>query len=152
MRGAGPDETGRELLFRYYGQIELLDLRFPVDENHIKISFTWLDAFLKTPTAQHSLAFEKASVIFNIASVHSSIALKEWVSATGGMKKAFHLYQGSAGLFAYINDNFLHAPSLDLGRNCVQTLSHNHAGTSSGMCSAYASSGAEEGELACKDL
>lgn len=42
MRGAGKDSTaGRDLLYRYYGQLELLDLRFPVDENHIKISFTW---------------------------------------------------------------------------------------------------------------
>jgi hypothetical protein len=43
MRGAGADSaSGRDLLYRYYGQLELLDLRFPVDENHIKISFTWL--------------------------------------------------------------------------------------------------------------
>ena len=42
MRGAGKDSAaGRDLLYRYYGQLELLDLRFPVDENHIKISFTW---------------------------------------------------------------------------------------------------------------
>jgi BRO1-like domain len=42
MRGAGSDSaSGRDLLYRYYGQLELLDLRFPVDENHIKISFTW---------------------------------------------------------------------------------------------------------------
>ena len=42
MRGAGRDSAaGRDLLYRYYGQLELLDLRFPVDENHIKISFTW---------------------------------------------------------------------------------------------------------------
>lgn len=42
MRGAGKDSTaGRDLLYRYYGQLELLDLRFPVDEAHIKISFTW---------------------------------------------------------------------------------------------------------------
>ena len=42
MRGAGKDSaTGRDLLYRYYGQLELLDLRFPVDENHIKISFSW---------------------------------------------------------------------------------------------------------------
>ena len=44
MRGAGKDSTaGRDLLYRYYGQLELLDLRFPVDENHIKISFTWYE-------------------------------------------------------------------------------------------------------------
>ncbi len=42
MRGAGKDSTaGRDLLYRYYGQLELLDLRFPVDEQHIRISFTW---------------------------------------------------------------------------------------------------------------
>lgn len=47
MRGAGKDSaTGRDLLYRYYGQLELLDLRFPVDENHIKISFTWYASFL----------------------------------------------------------------------------------------------------------
>jgi hypothetical protein len=45
MRGAGKDSAaGRDLLYRYYGQLELLDLRFPVDENHIKISFTWYAA------------------------------------------------------------------------------------------------------------
>lgn len=46
MRGAGKDSaSGRDLLYRYYGQLELLDLRFPVDENHIKISFTWYVVF-----------------------------------------------------------------------------------------------------------
>ena len=50
MRGAGKDSTaGRDLLYRYYGQLELLDLRFPVDENHIKISFTWCVLHDSTP-------------------------------------------------------------------------------------------------------
>ncbi|KAI5309640.1 bck1-like resistance to osmotic shock, partial [Ascosphaera atra] len=41
MRGAGKESSsGRDLLYRYYGQLELLELRFPVDEHHIKISFT----------------------------------------------------------------------------------------------------------------
>lgn len=49
MRGAGKDSTaGRDLLYRYYGQLELLDLRFPVDEQHIKISFTWCVASVKS--------------------------------------------------------------------------------------------------------
>jgi hypothetical protein len=42
IRGAGKDSAaGRDLLYKYYGQLERLDLRFPVDENHIKVSFTW---------------------------------------------------------------------------------------------------------------
>ncbi|CAI4210593.1 unnamed protein product [Parascedosporium putredinis] len=55
MRGAGKDSTtGRDMLYRYYGQLELLDLRFPIDEKHIKISFTWFDAFTHKATSQYS--------------------------------------------------------------------------------------------------
>ena len=43
MRGASGESSGRDLLYRYYGQLELLDLRFPIDEAHIKISFTWCE-------------------------------------------------------------------------------------------------------------
>ncbi len=41
ITGAKGDDVGPKLLYTYYGQLEMLDLRFPVDENHIKISFTW---------------------------------------------------------------------------------------------------------------
>ena len=41
MRGAGNDATGRDVLYRYFSQLDLLDLRFPVDEAHIKIGFMW---------------------------------------------------------------------------------------------------------------
>lgn len=43
MRGAGKDLTGRDILYRYYGQLELLDLRFPFDESHVHMSFSWYD-------------------------------------------------------------------------------------------------------------
>lgn len=43
----------KDLLYRYYGQLELLDLRFPVDETHIKISFNWyllITAYFRSPS------------------------------------------------------------------------------------------------------
>ncbi|KAK3353483.1 BRO1-like domain-containing protein [Lasiosphaeria hispida] len=123
MRGAGKDSTaGRDLLYRYYGQLELLDLRFPVDEQHIKISFTWFDAFTHKATAQHSLAFEKASIIFNISAVLSCHAAHQTRTEEAGLKTAYHSFQASAGMFTYINENFLHAPSSDLSRETVKTL------------------------------
>lgn len=123
MRGAGADSaSGRDLLYRYYGQLELLDLRFPVDEQHIKISFQWFDAFTKVPTSQYSLAFEKASVIFNIAAVLSCHAAAQNRSEDKDLKTAYHSFQASAGMFTYINENFLHAPSTDLNRETVKTL------------------------------
>ncbi|KAE8149127.1 BRO1-domain-containing protein [Aspergillus avenaceus] len=123
MRGAGKDSaTGRDLLYRYYGQLELLDLRFPVDENHIKISFTWYDAFTHKPTSQYSLAFEKASIIFNISAVLSCHAANQNRAEDTGLKTAYHSFQAAAGMFTYINENFLHAPSTDLNRETVKTL------------------------------
>ncbi|KAF4263541.1 hypothetical protein CNMCM8812_004100 [Aspergillus fumigatus] len=123
MRGAGKDSaTGRDLLYRYYGQLELLDLRFPVDENHIKISFTWYDAFTHKPTSQYSLAYEKASIIFNISAVLSCHAANQNRAEESGLKTAYHSFQASAGMFTYINENFLHAPSTDLNRETVKTL------------------------------
>ncbi|KAL1598726.1 bck1-like resistance to osmotic shock [Paraconiothyrium brasiliense] len=128
MRGAGKDSAaGRDLLYRYYGQLELLDLRFPVDENHIKIQFTWyiaqsFDAFTHKPTSQYSLAFEKASIIFNISAVLSCHAAHQNRHEDVGLKTAYHSFQASAGMFTYINENFLHAPSTDLSRETVKTL------------------------------
>jgi hypothetical protein len=42
MRGIGKDNAiGRDLLYRYYHQLELLDLRFPADDKNLQMSFTW---------------------------------------------------------------------------------------------------------------
>ncbi|KAI8074790.1 BRO1-like domain-containing protein [Gongronella butleri] len=122
IRGAGKDLTGRDLVYRYFGQLELLDLRFPVDEKHIKVLFTWYDAFSGRPTSQYSLAFEKASVIFNLAATLSAIAAVQNRADADGRKRAFHFFQASAGMFQYINDNFLHAPSQDLHKDTVRLL------------------------------
>ncbi|KAF4471698.1 vacuolar -sorting bro1 [Fusarium albosuccineum] len=125
VRGAGNDSvSGRDMLYRYYGQLELLDLRFPVDEKHIKISFTWFDAFTHKSTAQYSLAFEKASIIFNISAVLSCHASFQDRAEESALKTAYHNFQASAGMFTYINENFLHAPSSDLSRETVKTLIH----------------------------
>ncbi len=56
MRGAGNDTTGRDVLYRYFGQLEILDLRFPVDEAHIKIGFMWYVATCLS--LARSLAFD----------------------------------------------------------------------------------------------
>lgn len=125
MRGAGKDFTvARDLLYRYYGQLELLDLRFPVEERKVRVSFTWYDAFTQKSTSQFSLAFEKASIIFNISALHSCYAAAQdrVPQPDTGIKTAYHHFQAAAGMFTYINENFLHAPSMDLSRDCVNTL------------------------------
>ncbi|GAA6031348.1 hypothetical protein JCM8097_005612 [Rhodosporidiobolus ruineniae] len=119
LRGsAGSDATARDLLYKYFGQLELLELRFP----DLRVPFPWQDAFTHVKISQQSLAYEKASVIFNIGATLSALAASSPRSAPEGLKRAFHSYRCAAGMFVYINDNFLHAPSTDLSKDVVKLL------------------------------
>jgi len=80
------------------------------------------DAFTQTPISQYSIAYEKACIIYNIAATCSSIAALQNRFSTAGLKVAFNYFQAAAGLFQYINENFLHAPSVDLSRDSIKTL------------------------------
>jgi hypothetical protein len=110
----------RDLLYKYFGQLELLELRFP----EIRVNFPWRDAFTTKLTTQTSIAFEKASVIFQIAATHSLIASQQSRSDPEGLKRAFYYLRSCAGMLQYINDNFLHAPSTDLSREVVKFLTN----------------------------
>ena len=68
------------------------------------------------------MAYEKASIIFNISAVLSCHAADQNRAEDIGLKTAYHSFQASAGMFTYINENFLHAPSTDLNRETVKTL------------------------------
>ncbi|WVF67616.1 hypothetical protein IAT40_002374 [Kwoniella sp. CBS 6097] len=115
VRGAGSDQTARDLLYKYFGQLELLELRFA----EIKVPFAWNDVFTEKLTTQTSLAFEKASIIHLISSVLSSLAQSPSRSDPEGLKRAYYNTRASAGMLTYINENFLHAPSTDLSREVV---------------------------------
>ena len=86
------------------------------------LMFCRFDAFTHKSISQYSLAYEKASIIFNISAVLSCHAANQNRSDETGLKTAYHSFQASAGMFNYINENFLHAPSIDLSRDTVKTL------------------------------
>ncbi|KAJ7621099.1 BRO1-domain-containing protein [Roridomyces roridus] len=118
VRGAGSDMTARDLLYKYFGQLELLELRF----SEIRVTFPWHDAFTGKLTTQMSIAYEKASILFQIAATHSAIAASQNRSSPEGLKRAFYYFRTCAGMLTYINENFLHAPSKDLSREVVKFL------------------------------
>ncbi|KAF8957529.1 BRO1-like domain-containing protein [Flammula alnicola] len=118
VRGAGSDITARDLLYKYFGQLELLELRF----SEIRVNFPWRDAFTNKLITQTSIAYEKASVLFQIAVTHSAIAASQSRSDPEGLKRAFYYFRTCAGMLTYINENFLHAPSTDLSREVVKFL------------------------------
>ncbi|EGO01168.1 hypothetical protein SERLA73DRAFT_105749 [Serpula lacrymans var. lacrymans S7.3] len=118
VKGAGSDMTARDLLYKYFGQLELLELRF----SEIRVNFPWHDAFTNKLITQTSIAYEKASILFQVAATHSAIAASQSRSDPEGLKRAFYYFRTCAGMLTYINENFLHAPSTDLSREVVKFL------------------------------
>ncbi|KAL4076812.1 BRO1-like domain-containing protein [Scleroderma yunnanense] len=118
VKGAGSDTTGRDLLYKYFGQLELLELRFP----EMRANFSWHDAFTNKVTTQTSIAYEKASILFQIAATQSAIAASQNRFEAEGIKLSFYYFRTCAGMLTYINENFLHAPSTDLSREVIKFM------------------------------
>lgn len=68
------------------------------------------------------MAYEKASIIYQIAATHSAISSAQNRSDPEGLKRAYYYSRTCAGMLTYINDNFLHAPSTDLSRDVIKFL------------------------------
>ncbi|SGZ58263.1 CIC11C00000002847 [Sungouiella intermedia] len=132
IRGVSADKTGIKLYLTYFSQLELLDLRVPVAtiNKHKKLIFNWYDAFLPGSLhIQHALPFEKASVLFNLGSLMSKVASVKYNESQrtssgedGAFKEAIQYLQQAAGVFEFLSENFLHAPSSDLQPATVKFL------------------------------
>ncbi|EPQ26261.1 uncharacterized protein PFL1_06196 [Pseudozyma flocculosa PF-1] len=120
VRGAGSDSTARDLLYKWFHMLEMLEARFP----ELRVPFPWNDAFTHKTISQSSLAYEKASIIFNIAATLSSLASSQPRLAGNpeGLKRAYSALRQAAGMLTYINENFLHAPSTDMSKDVVKAL------------------------------
>jgi hypothetical protein len=128
LRGVHADPTGIKLYYKYYSQIELLDLRVPFASvnKHKKIQFVWHDAFDSTiEHKQHALPFEKANILFNLGALLSKEALSKYddsqrTNESAELVEAVKLLQQSAGIFHFLSENFLHAPSDDLSQSTLK--------------------------------
>ncbi|XP_042908259.1 rhophilin-2 [Parasteatoda tepidariorum] len=116
------DENGVKLLFEYYNLLYFIDRRFFPPHRNMGIFFEWFDSLTGVPSTQKTIAFEKASVLFNIASLYTQIAAKQDRVNSTGVDAAVDNFLRAAGMFRYIRDNFSNAPSMDLSPNTLDTL------------------------------
>ncbi|KAJ1930261.1 bck1-like resistance to osmotic shock [Tieghemiomyces parasiticus] len=121
-RGVNLDTTGRDLLYRYFSQLELLDLRFQLEKRPLELNFTWSDVFGRSIVTQPSLAFEKASIIFNMGAILSNLGTFQDRSEPDGLRRASHYFMFAASMMVFISENFIHAPSVDLNANTLKVL------------------------------
>ncbi|XP_072168888.1 rhophilin-1-like isoform X1 [Diadema setosum] len=108
------NDEGVELLMEYYNQLYFVENRFFPPDRNVGIYFHWYDALTGVPSIQKSVAFEKGSVLFNIAALFTQIGAKQDRTTEEGASKAVYYLERAAGSFKYLSENFSHAPSMDM--------------------------------------
>jgi hypothetical protein len=81
------------------------------------------DALTGVPSIQRTVAFEKASVLFNLAALHTQIGSKQdRQSSSETADAAVDNFLRAAGTLRYIGEHFTHPPSFDLAPHTLDAL------------------------------
>ena len=80
------------------------------------------DSLTGVPSCQRTVAFEKASVLFNIGGLYTQIGTRQDRGTEEGLDTAVDNFLRAAGTFQYIHENFTNAPSMDLGPETLHML------------------------------
>ena len=122
MRTPTRDTNGIALLFEYYNQLYFVERRFFPPDRSLGIFFEWYDSLTGVPSCQRTVAFEKASVLFNIGGLYTQIGTRQDRNTQAGLDTAVDNFLRAAGTFQYIHENFTNAPSMDLGPETLHML------------------------------
>ncbi|XP_059251267.1 rhophilin-1 isoform X3 [Mustela nigripes] len=96
-RTPSQSEAGLGPLMAYYNQLCFLDARFVAPPGNLGLHFHWYDSLTGVPAQQRALAFEKASVLFNIGALHTQIGARQDRSCLEGTHHAIEAFQRAAG-------------------------------------------------------
>ncbi|KAF8968115.1 BRO1-like domain-containing protein [Flammula alnicola] len=119
--GAHPDEFREDIkpgktsektaLVGYHAQLVSILTKLPTD---IQLSIAYAPVFDESavPITLNNLGFERACVLFNLASLYSQLGVAEDRSTTEGIKRAAANYQQAAGTLSFLRNSVL--PKLGL--------------------------------------
>lgn len=118
-------ETLLPIYIEYLTQINSLELRLPMHAvtSGDDVKFSWTDAFDSRSefVEQASLSFEKASILFSLASIYSYLGATS--ASSLDWKKAVLQFSNASGILEYISINFLHSPTNDMKVDTTKGLS-----------------------------
>ncbi|KAJ3987962.1 BRO1-like domain-containing protein [Lentinula detonsa] len=119
-------------LLNYHAQLTSILTKFPVDIQ-LEISYAPVFSPSVVPVTMRSLMFERAAVVFNLASLYSQLAASEDRSNVDGIKRAASYFQNASGALSYLRTSVLphfslladeeHSP-MDLSQPFVHALEY----------------------------
>ncbi|CAH8462807.1 unnamed protein product [Heterobilharzia americana] len=118
------DYTGVSQQKRYYAQLQLLKGRFHFSaEKCTDVKWKWQDAFSNSFSESSDIRFEEASVMYNIAALHSILGVKERRSDADSMKIACTHFQCASWALSTLVERHLPLPGApDLNSELMLTF------------------------------
>ncbi|XP_045073445.1 rhophilin-2 isoform X2 [Coregonus clupeaformis] len=121
-RTPGRNDTGVELLAKYFSHLPLLESRFFAPTRQMGIFFTWYDSFTGVPVCQQNISLEKASILFNIGALYTQIGTRCNRQTGSGLQDAITAFQKAAGVLHHLKETFTHTPSYDMSPSMLSML------------------------------
>ena len=101
-------EKQRQKLLQYYAQLCSMQAKFPFSPsaNDVTLQFSWKDAFKPSKSIkQHSVAYEKSCVLFNLGALYTLNGLNAEASNGDYAKNAAKLFMSAAGVYQHLRTN-----------------------------------------------
>ncbi|KAI9595560.1 BRO1-like domain-containing protein [Syncephalis fuscata] len=121
------ESSSIDCLQNYQAQLVFALTKFP---NNIDLSCCWSNAFgpKENIANQSTLAYERASVLFNLAAVYAGLGAQEDLTDQEAIRRACQYFQHAAGLFELVyksmEANILSSALVDFSEPVLRTLIH----------------------------
>lgn len=108
------DETGYNVVKRYYCQLHSLQNRFPIEDDRNLVNFVWRDIYSSNTTQSSDLRHDMGIVLYNYGALHTQIGATASRSSEEEMKLVCTLFQRAAWAFETVREKYSMATTADL--------------------------------------
>ncbi|PVU84635.1 hypothetical protein BB559_007514 [Furculomyces boomerangus] len=135
MSAATGTLKGRNSIYQYYSQLNLLELRIPPGKTITGANYVWNDSMSKEKESNTSLEFEKSCVLYNLATsilLYCNSLLTDPKDSGSNetpthnaenIKLAFSGYQVASDIYNQLYERYYSFASLDLQKSTLKILS-----------------------------
>jgi programmed cell death 6-interacting protein len=126
-------EGTEEIFAQYYGNLCLIEKRFPVTqyEGDVNVCFSWADAFQPDQVVEmHKIGLEKAATVFNLGAYFSQMGINIEKETVDDLAVAGKYFMKAAGCLSYVKSEIIPSlirtsmvsTTLDLSIECLEML------------------------------
>lgn len=126
-------EGTEEIFAQYYGNLCLIEKRFPVTqyEGDVNVCFSWADAFQPDQVMEmHKIGLEKAATVFNLGAYFSQMGMIVEKDSLEDLAMAGKYFMRAAGSLSFVKTDIMPSlirtstvsESVDLSLECLEML------------------------------